>query len=655
MKPIIRKLVLAVVLIAGLIPVSAQQVQVLVTPKRTLPTTVTSYIDDPFRYFDIQFILHGSDAVVDVFFDINLTVSTSSMYVRTKPGTVPSDCIHLSPGLPNSITGEMIGSQLPNDRLEYDLGSNNGLSLQQLPEGVYTLCVDVYLWSDRMNPQRQPITMEPHCTDIEICYSGSAPELVSPLAGAELDLNGTMVVAPDRKVKFIWTPVMSNCSGKNVRFNYQLKVVKVLDGQNYQDAIRYNPTVFSAEVRDNFFVVLDTLRDVKVQMEEGALYVAQVMASDPISTSREAEAFVVANGGVSQPMPFFWGTNENSSRYYVANADEEDAEEGDESEGVEGLTLWEGGVEEVSELEDILERAYPYEQTIVLNPKRHFVVSDGYYTIPATDDIEVGFRSARHKSLKNVSHTLGLYNYIRGGVDSITSHEPLFSEKMAELPESRTFAGWGDGLKQGNLYYLQLEDSYTVGYWKYLIADTNFYVNERLAQHVHDTVSREFVEEEQSYVSGVYFQWGDNPAAKGFAAPQWKAPVDRTGDDIYDPMNYKLPTSAPEVRKAGTFPVSWTPVKNVTKGDTVTYKVNVYEVKAGQTMEEAIYRNKVLASRTLTNTHEIAESDKDFFKVFSPKKTYVMTLSTDVDGESDTVYHFGNGNEAMPVVFKIVK
>ena len=43
-----------------------------------------------------------------------------------------------------------------------------------------------------------------------------------------------------------------------------------------------------------------------------------------------------------------------------------------------------------------------------------------------------------------------------------------------------------------------------------------------------------------------------------------------------------------------------------------------------------------------------------FFKVFSPKKTYVMTLRTNVQSELNT-YHFENGNAALPIVFKMVR
>jgi hypothetical protein len=431
------------------------------------------------------------------------------------------------------------------------------------------------------------------------------------------------------------------------------------------------------------------------------------------------EKFIVANDGKSQPMPFYWGyaegenlmssqlggldspniypngilddnndtPTESYKRRYGYSVEEEDSEEGDESEGIEGLTIWDGGVEEVSELDNIqdemknpylagfiqdaaavaeLTEAYPDERQYVPTPKRRYVESDGYYTVPMTDDLEVSFMPIRHESLKNVSYTIELYDYMEGGIDSITAYEPLFVEEIEDVPESfnkmdshelisRTLTGWGSELEQGSLYYLQLSSFYTVDYWNYSISDTSFYVNEMLAEHIHDTISREFVEEELEHTTGVMFQWGDDPEAPEFTTPQWKAPVDRSNDDIYDPVNYRLPSSVPEIQKAKTFPVSWTPVKNIAKGDKVEYEVNVYELKPDQTLEKAISTNEVLVSRTVTNANEISENDTDFFKVFSAKKTYVMTLSTSVDGESDTIYHFKNGNKALPVIFKVVK
>lgn len=718
MKRIIRILVLAITLVTGLMTISAQNVQVLLTQKvPALPATAISYLAGPFHFFNTQFIVTGAGSDgLDIFFDMEMTVNTSPLYVRTRPGSIPMQPIHLSEGV-NIMSDEVLNTQVL-IRTETNFAYNNDLmNVQQLPEGTYTLCVDFHLWSDRFNPHPASLTIGP-CPTFEICYSGSAPELVSPMAGAQINLNGDMVVTPSRKIYFYWTPVISNCTGRNTRFKYMLKVVKVLNGQNYNDAIRYNPTVLSTEVRNNNHAVFDTLRDIKVLMERGALYVAQVQA-EQIKFANSTENFIISNEGKSQPMPFYWGYSFNddllgslfggredpldfppgtysggninhkknkSSRHYGYSVEDE-SEEGDESEGVDGLTLWEGGVEDVSELDAVLDKmktqyltgfvqdaaavdsltkAYPDERQYVPTPKRYYVESDGYYTLPMTDDLEVSFMPTRHDSLRNVSYTLELYENVDGNIDSITSYEPLFIEKIEEVPESynkmnshelvnRTLTGWGTELEQGNLYYLQLTSFFTVDYWEYSIADTLFYVNEMLAEHVHDTISRDFVEEELTFSNGVLFQWGDDPEAPDFTTPQWKAPVDRTSDDIYDPVNYGLPTSVTEVQKSKTFPVTWTPVKNVTEGDEVEYEVNVYELKQDQTLEEALSDNEALVTRTVTDANEISENDKDFFKVFSPKKTYVMTLSTNVYGESDTIYHFENGNRSLPIIFKIVK
>lgn len=720
MKHIIRILVLAVTLVTGLTTVMAQTVQVQVFQKvPALPPTISSYLDGPFRYFKISFIVTGAgDEGIDVYFDMDMTVNTDPVYVRTRPGSIPMQPIHLSNGV-NIMSDEALNTQVLH-RTETNFDYSDIVNAQQLPEGTYSLCVTFHRWSDRLNPNPESITAGT-CPTFEICYSGSAPELVSPMAGAQITPSGAMVLTPSRKIYFFWTPVVSNCSNKTNRFKYELKVVKVLPGQIYHDAIKRNPTVLSTEVRNNNYAVFDTLRDVKVRMEKNALYVAQVQAKQLNNTG---VPFVVSNDGYSQPMPFIWGTSDEnfsdfmsgfnddagggggnpnsyfpgfqggtinknkkkSSRTFGYVVDDE-SEEGSISEGVEGLTVWEGGVEEVSELETIqdemkmqylssfiqdadavasLTAAYPEERKYVPTPKRRYVQSNGYYTIPMTDDLDVSFMPTRHKALKKVSYEIALYKDVDGDIDSTIVSEPLFRESITEVPErynkmdsheliSRTLTGQGAELEQGSRYYLQLSCFYTVDYWKYSIADTLFYVNEMLAEHIHDTVSRNFLEEELTYSNGVRFQWGDDPKTSDFTTPQWKAPVDRTRDDIYDPINYVIPASVTEVQKVATFPVSWAPVKNVAKGDKAEYEVNVFELKPDQTLEEAVSTNEVLVSRTVTDANEISENDAKFFKVFSSGKTYVMTLSTIVTGKSNTIYHFENGNTALPIVFKVVK
>ena len=300
MKHIFRILILAVILVAELTTVSAQTVVVNVRQKvRTLPITASNYLDDPFRYFDITFNLVGADDI-DIFFDFDYSLNDETFYIRTDPAKSPKEKITLHPGI-NHMSKEDMLSQL-RGRKKTNVDFSKPLNAQLLPEGTYQLCVDVYFWTDKDNPSRVPISIGP-CPTYQVCYSGSAPELVSPLAGAQMALNGTMVLTPMRKINFLWTPVISNCSDNTPRFKYKLKVVKVLNGQNYQDAIRINPTIFSADAGNKTFAVLDTLRDVKVRLEKGALYVAQVQAEE---TKGGKMTFNVANDGKSQPMPFYW-------------------------------------------------------------------------------------------------------------------------------------------------------------------------------------------------------------------------------------------------------------------------------------------------------------------------------------------------------------
>ena len=101
MKRMIRILVLAVAFVTGITTVSAQTVQFLATPKvPNLPSTVTSYLDDPLRYFNIQFVVNGAGSGgLDVFFDMEFTLNTNSLYIRTRPGSIPTEPLHLSEGV----------------------------------------------------------------------------------------------------------------------------------------------------------------------------------------------------------------------------------------------------------------------------------------------------------------------------------------------------------------------------------------------------------------------------------------------------------------------------------------------------------------------------------------------------------------------------
>jgi len=201
MKPNLRIIVLAFALVTGLTHVSAQTVQVLVNQKvAVLPATASNYVEDPFRYFNIQFVANNvGNEGLDVFIDMEFTCTANEFYLRTRANTAPAEPIHLVQGI-NAVGRDELLTQL-RGRHESNYNLNNPLGSQLLPEGTYELCVTVYLWSDRLNPARVPISIGP-CPSFDVCYSGSAPELVSPMSGAQMALNGAMVVTPNRRITF---------------------------------------------------------------------------------------------------------------------------------------------------------------------------------------------------------------------------------------------------------------------------------------------------------------------------------------------------------------------------------------------------------------------------------------------------------------------
>ena len=141
MKRLLRFLVLAATLVTGLTTVSAQTVQVLLTPKvASLPSTVTSYLDDPFHYFNANFIVTGAPSEgIDVYFNMEFSVNTAPFYVRTLPGTKPMLPIHLREGV-NRMTTDILHTQVVN-RSETNFDYSNPLNALQLPAGTYELCL----------------------------------------------------------------------------------------------------------------------------------------------------------------------------------------------------------------------------------------------------------------------------------------------------------------------------------------------------------------------------------------------------------------------------------------------------------------------------------------------------------------------------------
>lgn len=680
MKQLVRTLLCTAMLLAATLAASAQSVQVMISQKvASLPSTATSYIDDPFRYFNVQMVVSGAGAAgVDVFFDLSFSITNLSAtpFIFTRENSYPSTPLHLNEGV-NLLTKDQLINQL-SGRTSTQIDMSNPLLAQQLPEGQYQLCITPWRWSERTSPNRTPMTLGNNCYIFNICYTGSAPEFVSPIAGAQLGLNGFYELTPSRKLTFRWTPVISNCAGKNTRFNYRLKVVKVLQGQNYQDAIDQNPTVFSAEVRDKTFVMLDTLLDCKVNLERSALYVAQV-AAEQIETANSLERMTLSNEGKSQLSTFYWGKAPDDAQ---GNADDGG---GNGGEGGDGHTTWQVKTTVVNDADQIMAQthegyvldfgidstaynrlvtAFPSEAAQLPNPLKDYKKENGIYMVPDNASTEISFMPLRHDSLQSVDRWIKLYEYV-GNMENTLARQPIESDGFyfsgdAMKTSNHTaqkfdIKNWKKKLQCGGKYYLEVVQSAYFHTHTYTINDTTFYVDNIKAETVRDTVRTAMESEFRTFTSGILFQWGvDSSLFEQVTTAQIRYPVDLTKADVTDTHTYNnLPESIPIAVKTEEFNVTWKPASGILYGDTAIYYIVVKELKDKQTLAAAWKKNDTLMADTVKHQSFLTTEDTAFYNKLVKGKRYIMEVTTTIQNKTKTDYHFVNGNKSLKAVFEI--
>lgn len=267
-----------------------------------MPTELLSYLNDPFQYVSMT-LINNTASTMDVYINFDLTTSASiegqeDVHIYTdndKIGgyhNIPA-LLHLVPG-PNRMTAHDLKENLMgriNIQLDY---SSMNLNTFTLPEGNYSFCVTVA-------KEGQDVSTT-SCLKYNLCYSGSAPMITSPLLD---DMGGDYpVLHPMRKVNFIWTGVISNCLRPN-QFNYTIRFVEVYPNQNPQHAIDGNPVIASINCGKHTFYTYDILTDKRLVMDSGHVYAMQVLAT-PIHDGIIAN---ISNDGYSDFVVFEWPGN----------------------------------------------------------------------------------------------------------------------------------------------------------------------------------------------------------------------------------------------------------------------------------------------------------------------------------------------------------
>jgi hypothetical protein len=222
----------------------------------------------------------------DVYLTASIKKDDNSITIATKPTYRPNVPIKLLANIPATLSG----AQLKN---LYGSGSTNDLQIvglteqeialnQALPEGNYTICVDV---KDYANGA----ILATQCRNIYVAYY-EPPQIIQPMNGSSI-----LATTPPL-ININWSPTAPGVAG----VNYRLKIVKLINGVTPIDALNNNIQVQldRANINSTFFP-LDIASGVK--LETGKLYAMQVTASSP-------NAFF-KNGGRSEYITFSYKEN----------------------------------------------------------------------------------------------------------------------------------------------------------------------------------------------------------------------------------------------------------------------------------------------------------------------------------------------------------
>jgi hypothetical protein len=205
----------------------------------------------------------------------------NSISVQVKDTYRPTIPINLIANMPQTLTGTQLRNIFGN-------GSGNDLSLtgitskdivmnQALPEGNYTICIQVKNYSTGQ-------VIAEDCRNIYVAYY-EPPQIISPY-------NSSAVTATDPQyVLTSWTPVTPFIQG----LSYRLRIVKLLSGVSPLDALNNSTQVIMERTNiptPNY--PLDLASGIK--LDTGSVYVMQITASSPSAFFK--------NNGRSEPVVF---------------------------------------------------------------------------------------------------------------------------------------------------------------------------------------------------------------------------------------------------------------------------------------------------------------------------------------------------------------
>lgn len=671
----------------------AQVTVVLQQKTNNLPVQTTAYLDNFFNYFNIL-LTNSSNQPQSVYLTLDLECVYSStaepMRVYTDDGNrTTRPRIDIPAGGTYTLnTREKFEEHFRGGRLATNVNPSTVNEILRMPEGTYNLCVKACQWSQVVTSD---VELGNNCLSFQICYTGSAPEFTTPFGNLSImpgvtSPTGVPVVMPSRNINIRWTGVVTNCP-QNARFEYVLKIVKVLPHQNVNDAILRNPSVFSYNAGRRTLCLIDTMRNLNARFERGALYVAQVEAHQSGNIANQMQ---LGNDGKSQIYAFYWGQPDNGgngrrtpNRGGIDRGDTNTTTQADPNPGIPTQNITTNETDNKNDILDKIRQHYLVspskdqttittvtgkfsdEKNNVPSEKDSIVKSQTPEGIPILNekrkkDFAIKWIPVRHDSIKMVNYEVKLYEYL-SSPEVTLSHSPLKSKTInGEFSYWYGFSNtdlkvfqdtsWTNALELGKQYYVTVDAFASYTYTKTTITTTQFLDNGEVKTTEYDTAYA-LQSDAQHFSSAAIFQWGIDGALLDKIKPaRFTYPVDKSLADWNDSTQMEFGHTIPEVPRYHTFRFAWEKASGEDFGDSLTYQLHVWKVKKGKTIKQIV---KDTSTYKVKNIKELTCKDSTLLDSLKNGETYLARVYVEFL-EDTNKYNRLNKGWSVPIVFKLV-
>lgn len=292
----------------------AQDVVVTVAPTQSvLPPQVLLYLTDPGKYFNITLTNTTPDVQqVYIAFQIEQVEPAGGLSLTTPPHRQPQVPFTIQPNSYYQLSMmdmKRLFDHIPPTEVSVPEGlftdyANGSFGL--LPEGLYQIQITAYKW--RSNPVGNPIVVSNPAAGIamfNVCYKAQSPDFLTP-SSLGTAIPDVAEIDP-LNAQFTWTQPVITCGSNFSNYNYDFRVVELLDGQYPDFAIDNNPIVYQSKGLMTTMCMIP-VNVITSKFNTNSKYVAQVTAT--AGSGNPLNYVLIENGGKSSHKVFRIKTND---------------------------------------------------------------------------------------------------------------------------------------------------------------------------------------------------------------------------------------------------------------------------------------------------------------------------------------------------------